>query len=388
MRQLPHKRIALRSLLKSKYNRNVRLLASLIGFCYNSLMRESKKIITLGQQFGFDLIGIIPVKHSPNANYLEEWLKKGFAGEMEWIGRALEKRKNPLQVFPQAKSIMVLGLNYFIQDIPKELKNDPSLGIIAKYALIDDYHPVVLNHLERFTEEISKNLKKKISYKAYVDTGPILERELAHKAGLGFIGNNTNLVNYQLGSYLFIGEILVDAEFETYVGKVVGSCGVCQACLNNCPTGALVDKKILDARKCVSYLTIELKDEIPEELRPLMRNRIFGCDICQDVCPWNSKSKPNSFFQTTEGENTYSRLQKKMAPPLLELAYLSQAEFNIRFKNSPIKRAKYKGFLRNVAVALGNWGDKKALPALEKLIRNKEPLVRLHATWAKRQLLL
>lgn len=344
-------------------------------------MNDSQKIILESQKAGFDLIGIIPVKPSDYKEQLDKWLKKGFAGEMDWIRRGQKKRENLLKVFPQARSIIVLAVNYFVSDIPDELKNDPSRGIIARYAWFDDYHERILKNLEELVEYGSLAIKKKINSKIYVDTGPILERELAQKAGLGFTGNNTNLINYQLGSYLFLGEILLDVKLEPYTKKIIGSCGTCQRCLDNCPTKAIVDKKILDARKCISYLTIELKGEIPESFRPLMKNRIFGCDICQEVCPWNRKVKQTSFPKFRIEEDL-------VAPPLLELAEISENEFNKRFKNSPIKRIKRKGLLRNVAVALGNWKNKKALPVLEKLIQDPDPIIKNHAHWAKKQILL
>jgi len=342
----------------------------------------------MGQQFGFDLIGLIPAKPSADSKYLEEWLKRGYAGGMNWIRRVKKKRLNPLEIFPEAKSIVLIGINYYLQDLPDEIKNDPARGIIARYAWVEDYHKLVLKKLREFTQELSGILKQKVNYKAYVDTGPTLERELARQAGLGFIGNNTNLINHQLGSYLFLGEIFLDVDLRSYIPKIIGSCGTCQKCMNACPTGALVDKKILDARKCISYLTIELKGEIPKELRPLIKNRIFGCDICQEVCPWNSKAKPTSFFKAV-GENGHFRLrEKEIAPPLLELAGLSEAEFKERFKENSVLRAKYSGLMRNVAVALGNWGSKQALIGIEHLLNNSNPLVKSHAFWAKKQILL
>jgi epoxyqueuosine reductase len=342
---------------------------------------------TLGQirefskRLGFDLLGIIPVQPSQQTEQLDQWLKAGMAGEMEWIHRGQDKREDPRKVLPQAKTIIMVGVNYYNREIPKELLNDPSRGIIAKYAWFDDYHDIVKGRLEKYVEKISLALGKSINSKVYVDTGPFLEREFASKAGLGFIGNNTNLINYKTGSYVFLGEILLDTELDSFTNKVIGSCGTCQSCMDNCPTSALVNKKKLDARRCISYLTIELKKEIPEELRPLMSNRIYGCDICQEVCPWNSKAKNTSLTEFDIKEDL-------VAPSLIDLAKLTKEEFNIKFKNSPIKRTKYRGFMRNVAVALGNWASKEALTSVEKLIENQEDLVSSHAIWAKKQILL
>ncbi|PIY96766.1 MAG: tRNA epoxyqueuosine(34) reductase QueG [Candidatus Kerfeldbacteria bacterium CG_4_10_14_0_8_um_filter_42_10] len=351
-------------------------------------MALTNEIIELQKQLGFDLIGIIPVESSKYAKNLNAWLKRGYAGEMDWIRQGKEKRLNPLEIFPEAKSVILAGINYYLQDLPDEIKNDPSRGIIARYAWHEDYHKLVVKKLEEFAGQLSGILKQKVNSKSYVDTGPILERELAYRAGLGFIGNNTNLINYQLGSYLFLGEIFLDVALPSYSPKIVGSCGTCQRCLDRCPTKALVDKKLLDARKCLSYLTIELKGEIPEKFRPLMKNRIFGCDICQEVCPWNSKAEPALFFGTV-GKDMYPHLlEDQIAPSLLELAKLSEVEFQERFRGKPMLRAKYGGFMRNVAIALGNWGSKPALKGVECLLNNSDPIIKSHALWAKKQILL
>jgi epoxyqueuosine reductase len=344
-------------------------------------MEISKAIVIAGKSLGFDLLGIMPVAPSLQSDKLDLWLQNGMAGEMEWIRHGQEKRNDPRKIFPQAKSVIMVGVNYFTQDIPADLLNDPSRGIIARYAWFDDYHKIVKTRLEKYVEAISAIMKINVSAKVYVDTGPFLEREYASRAGLGFIGNNTNLINYTMGSYLFLAEILIDEELDSFVMNSVGSCGTCQRCRNNCPTGALVQNKILDARRCISYLTIELKGNIPEDLRPLMKNRIYGCDICQEVCPWNSKAKPTELADFRKNEDL-------IAPRLNDLAKLTKEEFDQRFKNSPIKRTKYRGFMRNVAVALGNWGSKEALPAVELLINNEDILVQSHAIWAKKQILL
>ncbi|MFA6271647.1 MAG: tRNA epoxyqueuosine(34) reductase QueG [Patescibacteria group bacterium] len=344
-------------------------------------MEITQSIHNAGKKLGFDLIGIIPIQPSQQNQQLDRWLKSGMAGDMDWIRRGQEKRNNPKKIFPEAKTVIMVGVNYYNMDIPADLLNDPSRGIIARYAWFDDYHDVVKLCLEKLARLISGILKKDINAKVYVDTGPFLEREYANRSGLGFIGNNTNLINYQMGSYIFLGEVLIDIELDSYVNKLIGSCGTCQRCRNNCPTNALVDDKVLDARRCISYLTIELKDAIPQELRPLMKNRIYGCDICQEVCPWNSKSKLNSIKEFTANKDL-------IAPKLIDLAKLSAEDFKVRFKNSPIKRTKYCGFMRNVAVALGNWGSAEALPAIELLIKSEDDLIASHAIWAKKQILL
>ncbi|MDE0042905.1 MAG: tRNA epoxyqueuosine(34) reductase QueG, partial [Candidatus Poribacteria bacterium] len=229
--------------------------------------------------------------------------------------------------------------------------------------------------LRELTEFIDETGSKKLKQKIYVDTGPIIEREYAQKAGMGWIGKNTNFINWQSGSWHFLAELLVSIELEYDWQLPQGSCGTCTLCIKACPTDAIVAPNVLDSRLCISYLTIELKDSIPSELRPQMGNLIFGCDICQEVCPWNSKATPST-------EPGFYPREENIAPKLLSLMDMTQAEFSKRFKNSPIKRAKRRGFLRNVAVALGNWGSRRAVPALKRALNDDEALVREHAAWA------
>jgi epoxyqueuosine reductase len=208
-----------------------------------------------------------------------------------------------------------------------------------------------------------------------VDSGPILEREYAQKAKLGWIGKNTNLINWRSGSWYFLSEVLVSIELESETQPLRGSCGTCTKCIEACPTDAIIEPNLLDSRLCISYLTIELKDSIPKELRPEMGNLIFGCDICQEVCPWNSKATPTT-------EPAFLPRDGNLAPELLTLINMTQTEFSKRFKGSPIKRAKRRGFLRNVIVAIGNWRSRTAVPALKKVLIDDEPLIRGHAAWA------
>ena len=233
--------------------------------------------------------------------------------------------------------------------------------------------------LRQLAQFIEKAAQKEVACKVYVDTGPILERDYAQNAGIGWIGKNTNLINWQSGSWFFLAELLVSIELEYDLLPPRGSCGTCTRCIDACPTDAILAPNVLDARLCISYLTIELKGSIPRELRPQMGNLIFGCDICQEVCPWNSKARP------TKERGFYPR-KGNQAPRLLSLINMTQAEFSKRFKGSPIKRSKRRGFLRNVAVALGNWKHPSAVPVLKKALNDDEPLVRGHAAWALGQI--
>jgi epoxyqueuosine reductase len=332
---------------------------------------------TLAREHGFDLCGCLRVGPSTTTPALREWLRKDMHGTMDWMARpdALEKRADPRQVLPHAQSIIVCAFQYTPPEIPAELLNDPSRGIIARYALYDDYHSVIERKLKAFAQEIQRAVGP-CAYKAYVDTGPVLEREWASTAGLGFVGRNANVINYQLGSYIFLCELIVDIELPEMRTRQIGSCGTCHRCGDACPTGAIVADRTIDARKCISYLTIEHRGAIPEWIRPLMKNRIYGCDICQEVCPWNGKPKAQTKADFRVREDL-------VAPKLETLLFFDDESFRARFKKSPIKRAKREGFMRNVAIALGNWGTADAHALLnEMLVRGVSPLVREHVQWA------
>ncbi|HIE28802.1 TPA: tRNA epoxyqueuosine(34) reductase QueG [Candidatus Poribacteria bacterium] len=322
-------------------------------------MSITDKIKTRAFELGFDLVGVSPAQPAKTTNFYADWLERGFAGEMSYLHRHLEKKRDPRRLLPGARSIISFGMNYFTFNIPEEIKRDASRGIISRYAWGTDYHDIIHRKLKRLFWFIKAEVNREIYGKAYVDTAPIFEREAANNSGIGFIGKNSNLINPKLGSWLFLAEILVDIELEYDKPLSKNGCGKCTRCLDACPTGALVAPYTLDASRCISYLTIELKGSIPSELRPLMGNHIFGCDICQDVCPWNRKAKPtneHSFWPKAGDKFAASQFAYSVvAPDLLSLMELSEAEFRVRFKDSPIKRTKRRGFLRNVAVALDNW---------------------------------
>jgi epoxyqueuosine reductase len=267
--------------------------------------------------------------------------------------------------------------------LPAGWRDDPSRGIVASYAWGDDYHEVMTPRLHQLEELIAAERGEPVAYRAYVDTGPLLERDLAARAGLGFVGKNTNLIHPSYGSWLFLGELLLGIDL-TAGGSVrnraypaaKATCGRCTRCLEVCPTHAFVEPYVLDARRCISYLTIELKGVIPRDLRPLMGNRVFGCDICQEVCPWNRR-----FARPTDEAAFYPQADA-IAPRLLDLIALDEVGFQERFRGSPIKRARRRGLLRNVAVALGNWGDPAAVPGLVHALYDAELLIRGHAAWA------
>ncbi len=331
------------------------------------------------QELGFSLVGIVPAQPSQTFAQYTDWLEHGYAGTMDWIyteGRK-DKRANVQNVMPNAKSVITLAYSYYTQDLPSEILNDPSRGIFARYTWGRDYHKVLKSKLITLISLIEKQIGHAINAKAYVDTGPILERELAQRAGLGFIGNNSVLINSSLGSYLFLCEILLDEELEPVMTRPVrGGCRTCTKCIDTCPTKAIVKPYVINANKCISYQTIENRGVIPEWLRPLMKNRIFGCDICQEVCPWNSIPKA----KRTKSDWLEAELDKQ-APLLSGLVQLTDKTFLERFQGTPVMRVKRAGLLRNVAIALGNWGAIEAVPSLELLAKDSNALVREHARW-------
>ncbi len=413
-------------------------------------MNLAEQVKLRALELGFDLVGIAPAGTAPHAAAYADWIAAGLMGDMAYMARDPDRRSDLRRVLPDAKSVIVVGVNYYTIELPDEIKRDPSRGLIARYAWGIDYHDVMTPrleelaefvreatgretvarpernevgskgaHAERSTTPLVRSAHKALT-RVYVDTGPVLERDWALTAGLGFVGKNTCLINPRMGSWLFLGVIITDvpldlspsgppdatdaraipspagtrnlmaADVNSQPGAGIprrreaaprnhtahNGCGTCTRCLTACPTDAFPAPYILDARKCISYLTIELKGSIPVELRPLLGNRIFGCDICQEVCPW-----PRRFAAPAKERTFYPVDLDRAAPGLIGLARLSEEAFQKRFAGTPILRAKRRGFLRNVAVALGNWGSVEAREALQSLARDPDPLIAEHARW-------
>jgi epoxyqueuosine reductase len=337
------------------------------------------RIRARAREMGFGAVGFAPVHASEQASAYRAWLGAGMHGEMAYMERpdAVAKRSDPAVLVPGARSAVVVAMEY--AQPTAEPEPDPSRGVVARYARGDDYHDLMKERLIALQAWIDEELMP-VRGRAYVDTGPVLERELAARAGIGWQARNTMLIQPGGGSYWFLGTILLDVELAYDEPFAADRCGNCAACVAACPTGALLGRDAegaprMDARRCISYLTIELRGPIPRELRPLIGNRIYGCDICQEVCPWNS-------FATPTAEPAFLAREGLDGPSLIEWMGMTQEEFSRRFRNSPIKRAKRRGLLRNVAVALGNWGSPEAVPALVAALDDEEPLVRGHAAWA------
>jgi epoxyqueuosine reductase len=343
----------------------------------------SSRIRARATEMGFDACGVARVGPSAHADVYQQWIHSGHAGEMAYLARAdaVAKRGNPELVVPGARSAVVVARNYYPESEDPGAEQDPSRAVFARYARNDDYHDTLKARLVALQEWINAELVP-VQGRAYIDTGPVLERELAARAGLGWFGKNTMLIQPQRGSYYFLGVILLNVELDYDAAFERDYCGTCTRCLSGCPTGALLGRDstgapLMDARRCISYLTIEARGPIPRALRPLIGNRIYGCDICQEVCPHNNAR----FVQITSDEAFWPR-QGVHGARLIELMGLSQEEFSRRFKNSPVKRAKRRGLLRNVAVALGNWGSPEAVPVLSVALSDEESLIRGHAAWA------
>jgi epoxyqueuosine reductase len=325
---------------------------------------------------GFDLVGICTLGPAETAQVFDTWLERGYAGAMEYLSRGREKRRDSRLPVPAATSAIVVAMNYG--------GHEPD-GPVARYARGDDYHDIVLERLWTLHRWLDDEVGRPVVGKAYVDTGPLLERDLARRAGLGWFGKNTNLINPSLGSFFFLGVLLVDLELVADAPFAADRCGTCTRCLEACPTDAFAAPRVLDATRCISYLTIELKGAIPPELREPIGDRLYGCDICQNVCPWNER-----FAKALPDESPYAArpaLAGKDARSLAhELLAMSELSFRQAFAGSPMKRAKLRGLKRNAAVLLGNIGSDADRGALERALKDDEPLAREHIEWALGQI--
>ena len=347
---------------------------------------DTDRAIAEARALGFDMAGIVTRGDSRHMAHFIEWVDSGLHGKMAYLARAdaLHRRGALDRTLPGFQSALVVAHSYADRD-PATSPGDPSRAIVARYARGRDYHHVVSDKLDLLANRLEDLARHPFRRRAYVDTGPILERELAMRAGLGWFGKNTMLIHPRRGSYFFLGALLTDLPLQPSTPFQEDHCGSCRRCLDACPTGALLGRDesgapVMDATRCISYLTIELKGPIPRELRPAIGNRVFGCDICQEVCPWNEK------FSAPSDEPAYSARTELDNPSLIDLATrlldMSGKAFLREFSDSPVSRARRNGLLRNVCVALGNWGGEEAVPVLGRAARDRSDLVREHARWA------
>jgi epoxyqueuosine reductase len=324
-------------------------------------------------ELGFDDCRFTSASAPASAKQFQDWVSEKKFGEMAWIERNAEKRVEPQKVLSDAKTAICLAASYETNRRKAEASG-PSEGIVARYARFNDYHDILGERLKLLTQFVNDIGSAQTRSLWYVDTGPILERDLAQRAGIGFVGKHTNLISRKFGNWIFLSEILTTLELEPDASEK-NHCGKCTRCITACPTEAITAPFQLDARRCISYLTIELKGSIPKEFRRAIGNRIYGCDDCLAVCPWNKFAHEGKLMKS------HSRNDLEQ-PNLIDLLSLDEKSFKTRFAGSPILRTKRRGLLRNVCVALGNVGDKSALPTLEKASHDAEPLIAEHARWA------
>jgi epoxyqueuosine reductase len=319
---------------------------------------------------GFDLVGISPLGPMETADTFDAWIERGYAGEMEYLTRGAAKRRDSRLPVAGATTAIVVGLNYG--------GREPS-GPVARYARGDDYHDVMSGKLDELHRWLESEIYRPVGGKAYVDTGPILERDLARRAGLGWFGKNTNLINPRIGSFFFIGVLLVELDLVADAPFDADRCGSCTRCLDACPTAAFVAPRVLDATKCISYLTIEAKGAIPPEQRAQIGGLIYGCDICQDVCPWNVRFSRDVREEAFRPRDVLHGDARAVARTILSM---DDDSFRRDFRGSPMKRAKRRGLARNAAIALGNVGTADDVPTLIAALTDPEPLVAEHAALA------
>nr|WP_106357276.1 tRNA epoxyqueuosine(34) reductase QueG [Yoonia maritima] len=332
------------------------------------------RLVTYVQEAGFAKVGICRPDSVPEiADRLATFVDAGMHGQMEWMAERMHWRGNPAALWPEAKSVIMLAEPYTPEHDPLEVLDHPDRAAISVYAQGRDYHDVVKKRLKRVGRWLIEQVPE-AQIKVFVDTAPVMEKPLAQAAGLGWQGKHTNVLGRDLGSWFFIGAIFTTVEFEPDTPEV-SHCGSCTACLDVCPTSAFPAPYQLDARRCISYLTIEHKGPVDLELRALMGNRIYGCDDCLGVCPWNK-------FANTGRDAKYAAREDLIAPPLSELAALDDAAFRARFSGSPIKRIGRDRFVRNVAYAIGNSGDRTLAGAVARLIGDSDPTVAEAARWA------
>jgi len=365
-------------------------------------------IVEQAKGIGFDLCGVVRAEKFPELENTRDWLGRGYAGEMAYLSDP--RREDPRGAMPGVESVIVCLLNYntdhpLSRDAKPSGQDDDPRGWISRYAWGDDYHDVLKERLKALVALLRGRFSEPFEARAYVDTGPVHERVAAKYAGLGWIGKNTLLLNQTLGSYFFLGVILTTLDLEPTLGEgempPPDLCGSCRRCLEACPTEAFVEPYVLDARRCISYLTIELRGSIPKELREPMGNHVFGCDICQDVCPWNRRApaSPLGQFQPRALPRHQHQQARESAPPASEdslfiprldwLLTLSQEDFREAFRASPLKRTKWRGLVRNACIAAGNSGIRpggasyaRILVSLQKLAACDDSIVAESAQWA------
>jgi len=335
----------------------------------------------LALALGFDVAGVTAAEPGPETRALRGWLERGYGGAMHYLERSLDRREDPRRLFEGARSIVAVGLVYERHEDVRASEADRGAGRVARYAAGDDYHDLLLDRLRALAVGLEAMVGGPVTSRAYVDTGPVIERAHAALAGLGWLGKNTCLIHPELGSYLFLGVLVTDLELAPDVPGE-DRCGTCRACLDACPTGALVAPRLMDATRCIAYTTIEDPGSIPEEHREPQGELVFGCDICQEVCPWNSRQGRS---WPADPLGLRARLAPRshwVEPSLAWILGLDEAAWQAATRGSAMRRAKRRGLLRNALVAAGNSGDRDLRPLVDRLASGDDPMLAEHARWA------
>jgi epoxyqueuosine reductase len=338
----------------------------------------TSKVKDFAHQAGFELVGVTTPDPPPHLAVYRRWIEAGLHGEMGYLakGRAVRRREDPNQILPDCKSILVLGKNYL-----PAVSSEAGDVRVAAYALGDDYHQVLVGRMEEIAERIEAAVGHPVPYRTYTDTGPLLERELAQRAGLGWIGKNTCLINPTAGSYFFLAEMLLGIELVPDSPFDPDRCGTCTRCIDACPTNCIREDRTLDATRCISYLTIELRGEIPEGQRTDIGDWTFGCDVCQQVCPWNHR------FALPTDDRAFQPREVVNPPQLEQLISMPEGEFSRHFHKSPVKRTKFSGLLRNSLVVAGNQRRADLAERIAEILAHSEDEnIRAHAAWALGQI--
>ncbi|MGA9533706.1 MAG: tRNA epoxyqueuosine(34) reductase QueG [Anaerolineales bacterium] len=334
-----------------------------------------RRLLVRARDLGFALAGVTTADPPPHVDVYEEWLEHNRHGEMEYLQRSRNRRarSNPRDLLPECESILVVGVNYLSRDD----ESGPSAPArVSNYAVGDDYHDLIPARLQELMQELEAWAGEPVPHRIYTDTGPILERELAQRAGLGWIGKNTCLINPNRGSYFFLAEVLLGLKLPADDPMKADHCGSCTRCIDACPTSCIRQDRTLDARHCISYLTIELRGEIPPDLREQVGGWVFGCDICQQVCPWNVR------FAGASEEPAFQSRPFFQDAELSDYLTMDDEVYRRTFKGSPLKRAKRHGLARNAAIAAGNQPSVDTFDSLVHALKDPEPVVRQHAAWA------
>jgi len=339
---------------------------------------SSERVKALGLAVGFDLAGIAPVEPGRDTEFLRDWLARGYAGEMGWIGRRVEERVDPRRVLAGARSAVALGLVY---DAGAPVAAPPGALRVARYAGGEDYHDVLLDRVRAFEAGLAPLLGRPVRTRGYVDTGPVQERVFAARAGLGWIGRNTCVIHPKLGSYLFLAVVLTDLALPADVPEP-DHCGSCRACLDACPTDAFPEPYVLDATRCLSYTTIEARGAVPESLRDPQSAWVFGCDVCQEVCPWNLRERRRVPPDPLGLRARIAPREPWLQPTLAFVLGLDEARWREATRHTALRRTRYRGLLRNALVAAGNCGDASLEPLLRRYAEGDDPLLAEHARWA------